>query len=140
MSDLTPGWMGEERRRNDPKLEQALAEVRHLYGSVEELAVAVSRSVPRDEIEAREREHKERERQFRDQARLFLIALAILGLALMAYSVIAVRGLNNGIREGHQVLHIDDEVLICVMKLPEGTRTDAAVLSCRQVAQAKGVP
>jgi type II secretory pathway component PulM len=127
--------MGEDRRRTDPKLDAAMAEVRHLYGSVEELASAVARSVPRDEIEAREREHKQRERQFRDQAKLFLIGLGVLFLLLVTYSVLTVRNLNSRIDTGHQILHTDHEILICVAKLSEGTRTDAAVLACRQAVK-----
>lgn len=134
MSDPT-GWMGEDRRRTDPKLDAAMAEVRHLYGSVEELASAVARSVPRDEIEAREREHKERERQFKEQARIIVIGLGVLFLLLITYSVVTVHNLNGRIDSGHQILHSDHEVLLCVMKLPEGTRTDTAVLACRQAVK-----
>lgn len=124
-------WDGEDRRRNDPrveaatqKMDAAMAEVRHLYGSVEELAGAVARSMPRDEIEARAREQKERERQFRDQARLIAAGLALLLVILVAFSMAQVRKLENRLDRGH-------DVILCVLKVPEAQRTDAAVLTCQ---------
>lgn len=139
MTDVT-GWSGEDRRRFDPKLDAALGEVRHLYGAVEELAVAVSKSVPRDEIEAREKEHVERQRQFREQAKLTIIGFAVLFMFIILFSVLAVRGLNHHMDSGHTTLHYDNEVLLCVARLPEATRTDTAVLACRQATQVKGGP
>lgn len=124
-------WDGEDRRRADPrveaatqKMDAAMAEVRHLYGSVEELAGAVARSMPRDEIEARAREQKERERQFRDQARLIAAGLALLLVILVAFSMAQVRKLENRLDRGH-------DVILCVLKVPEAQRTDAAVLTCQ---------
>lgn len=101
-----------------------MAEVRHLYGSVEELAGAVARSMPRDEIEARAREQKERERQFRDQARLIAAGLALLLVLLVVFSLAQVRKLENRLDRGH-------DVILCVLKVPEAQRTDAAVLTCQ---------
>jgi hypothetical protein len=128
MSDPTAGWTGDERRRSDPKLEMAMAEVRHLYGSVEELALAVSRSVPRDEIEAREREHKERERQFREQARLIAGGLAALFVFLVVFSMIQVGRIENRLDTSH-------DVILCALKVPEAQRTDTAILTCRQATK-----
>lgn len=128
MSDPTAGWTGEDRRRFDPKLEAAMAEVRHLYGSVEELALAVGRSVPRDEIEAREREHKERERQFRDQARLIVAGLAAVFVFLIVFSMIQVGRIEHRLDSGH-------DIILCALKIPEASRTDVAILTCRQATK-----
>jgi hypothetical protein len=129
MSDPTGGaWSGEDRRRSDPKLEQAMSEVRHLYGSVEELALAVSRSVPRDEIEAREREHKERERQFREQARLMVAGFVALFVLLFAFSMWQVGRLEHKLDSGH-------DVILCAMKVPAGSLTDIAILTCKQASK-----
>lgn len=121
-------WDGEDRRRYDPKLEAAMAEVRHLYGSVEELAGAVSRSMPRDEIEARAREQKERERQFRDQARFMALGLAALFVVLVIFSLSQVNKLENRLDRGH-------DVILCVLKVPQAERTDAVVLTCQQAVK-----
>lgn len=123
-----PDWDGEDRRRYDPKLEAAMGEVRHLYGAVEELAGAVARSVPRDEIEAREREQKERERQFRDQARLISAGLAVLLVLLVAFSLTQVKKLEDRLDRGH-------DVILCVLKVPQVERTDAVVLTCQQAVK-----
>jgi hypothetical protein len=139
-----PTWAGDERRKTDPrilaaheatdrKIDVALAEIRHVYGVAEELAVAVSKSVPRDEIEAREREQKERERQFKEQARLIVIGQVLLFVVLFAFSMWQVGRLEHRLDSGH-------DVILCFERLPETTRIDpqagaVAIQTCKQTVK-----
>lgn len=132
-------YIGPERRESDVKLESALKEVRHLYGSVEELAVAVSKSVPRDEIEAREKENTLRVKQFEQQSRLIIFGLAALFAIQFLVTIVAVRHLDHSINDGHTSVLENQRVQQCLDTIPEATRVASpaqVLIQCRQTVSA----
>lgn len=132
-------YHGPERRESDVKLESALKEVRHLYGSVEELAGAVAKSVPRDEIEAREKENVVRVKQFEQQSRLIIIGLGVLFAVQFIVTIIAVRHLDSAITNGHTAVLENQRVEQCLDTIPEATRVASpaqVLIQCRQTVAA----
>lgn len=125
MTDLP--YAGPERRRaqqivDDAKLDLAMEEVRKLYGRTTELAEAVARTVPKQEVEARERQFK-----------ILLIAVvAATVLCLVLYPVlvrVAIGSRFDRLDDGQRVGH-------CLQTKAEAERTgtfaDSATLVCEQ--------
>lgn len=126
MSDLP--YAGPERRRvvpiDDAKLDAALEEVRKLHGKTTELAEAVSRTVPRQEVEARER-------QFRWLVGIIVAATFIAMLLVPVMTRVGLAARFEGIRNGQRTTQ-------CLLTKSEAERTgslaDTAVLTCSQKA------
>lgn len=108
---------GVDRRRRNPELDAVLERMSSLEGATARLAVVLPDIVP-DQIRVGLAELRKL---------LFQVwaALAVLGVVLMVYSVVTVNRLNTKIERGH-------DVLSCFLKVPEASRTDVALLTCKQ--------
>lgn len=115
---------GVERRRRNAELDEVLAQVTALEGSVGRLAGSVTKIVP-DQIQVGVAEIR----------KLFLqLVAAITVSTVVAVFVVAV--LLD--REAGQINHHVDlghDVLACVLKTPEALRNDVTTLTCQQVAK-----
>ena len=128
MSDIPTPYDGPERRRqqiiDDAKLEAAMEEVRKLHGRTTELANAVSRTVPKEEALARERQFK-----------WILVALAFASLVCLLMIPLFVKSLVDG-----RFDHLDDgqQITHCLATKAEVERTgslaDPALIACEQKA------
>lgn len=115
MNDGPPG--GVERRRDHLQLAQVMDDVSSLERSVITLAGSVTKIIP-DQVRVGVAEIR----------KLFLqivAAVAVAVVILLLYSVVAVGRLNSRIDKGH-------DVIACFLKVPEGSRTDVALLTCKQ--------
>lgn len=111
---------GVERRRDHLQLGQIMDDVASLEKSVITLAGSVTKIIP-DQISVGIAEIR----------KLFLQIVAVVAVAvviLLGYSVIAVGHLKSSIDKGH-------DVITCFQKVPEGLRTDVALLTCRQATK-----
>ena len=121
-------YTGPERRRvvpvDDTKLDADLEEVRRLHGKTTELAEAVSRTVPREEVEAREHQFK-----------WILIGLAVASLVCMMMIPLLTRA---WIATRFDRLDRGQKTTQCLQAKPEAERTgtlaDTALLTCSQRA------
>jgi hypothetical protein len=123
---ITPEYPGPERRistaADDLRLDSALNEIRRLHGAATDLALAVSHTVPREEVEARER-------QFRYQ--LVALAVAVVISAMLIPLVV-----NTLMDSRFDKLNDGQRIQSCLMTKAEAERTgpaaDTALLSCTQ--------
>lgn len=106
----------------DQRLDEAIGEVRKVYGVTGELAAAVSRTIPREEVEARER-------QFRWLLTAMIAATTVAMLLVPLFTRVAVTGRLNRLDDGQRIQQ-------CLATKPEAERTgqyaDTAVLACSQ--------
>lgn len=111
---------GVERRRGHLQLAAVMEEVSTLERSVIALATSVTKIIP-DQIQVGVAEIR----------KLFFQivgALVFFTCVLLLYSVVAVGHLKASIEKGH-------DVITCFQKVPEGSRTDVALLTCRQASR-----
>jgi hypothetical protein len=108
-----------ERRKEHIQLNQVMDDVRMLESSTIALAQAVAKIIP-DQIQIGVS-------QIRLLFKQIVAALLILFFLLVAYSVMTIGRLNA---------HLDRnrDVITCFQKVAEGSRTDAALLLCKQGA------
>lgn len=108
---------GIERRRDHLQLTAVMEEVSTLERSVIALATSVTKIIP-DQIQVGVAEIR----------RLFYqitAAITVATLVILSYSVVTVGHLNHRVDKGH-------DILACFLKVPEASRTDVALLTCRQ--------
>jgi hypothetical protein len=117
-------YTGLERRRlvtssDEVRLDTALEEIRRLHGAATELATVVARTVPREEVEARQR-----------QFRWLLVALGMAVVFLVVFSIFMVAR----ILDRFNVLEDGQRSTRCLITKTEaertGTNADTAVLAC----------
>lgn len=119
-------YQGPERRAENKRLDEAIAEVQRLHGTAEILANAVANTAPKHELEAIRAEVKrDFEIKIVFQAALTLVAC----LFLLWYMQVKFANNQKSINKGH-------DVLICMLQKTEAQRTgdfsDSARVACEQ--------